>query len=59
MSESLIHRLENPTYIIPNAHLDVPQTTKDMRRAAEVIKLLMKSNQNFITQDWLDEFARR
>jgi hypothetical protein len=41
MTPNLIHRLENPTYIVPNAHLDAPSTIQTMREAAELIRKLL------------------
>jgi hypothetical protein len=43
----LIHRLQNPTYIVPNAHLDTPSTIQTMNEAAEVIKRLIERAEEF------------
>ena len=51
MTPNLIHRLLNPTYIVPNAHLDTPTTIQTMREAAEAIKILLDSNQDFATYE--------
>jgi hypothetical protein len=35
---ALIERLDNPEWIVPGAHLDVPKALADMRAAAECLK---------------------